>query len=129
MYALKLPPAPRQVLGEDMQVLTDVLHDGVNLAAAPGTPVRATADGVVAYAGDQIGVYGGLILINHGGGWISAYGHVGTIEVQRGQSVRGGDIIARSGASGQVQTPQLHFQLRKNRVPVDPVKQLPPLRS
>lgn len=105
------------------------VNDGVNLAAAPGTPVRATADGVVAYAGDQIGVYGGLILINHGGGWISAYGHVGTIEVQRGQSVRGGDIIARSGASGQVQTPQLHFQLRKNRVPVDPVKQLPPLRS
>lgn len=101
------------------------VNDGINIAAAAGTPVRATADGVVAYAGDQIGVYGGLILINHGGGWVSAYGHAERLEVQRGQAVKAGDVIARAGASGQVQTPQLHFQLRKGRVPVDPLKQLP----
>ncbi|MBL9067318.1 MAG: LysM peptidoglycan-binding domain-containing M23 family metallopeptidase [Sphingopyxis sp.] len=102
------------------------VSDGINIAAAAGTPIRAAADGVVAYAGDQIGVYGGLILINHGGGWVSAYGHAARIDVQRGQAVRSGDVIGRAGATGQVQTSQLHFQLRKNRIPVDPMKQLPP---
>eukprot|EP01034_Spumella_vulgaris_P006732 gene6732-8573_t len=72
--------------------------------ARQGTPIRAAADGVVAYAGDQIGVYGGLILINHGGGWVSAYGHAARIDVQRGQAVRIGDVIGRAGATGQVQT-------------------------
>jgi murein DD-endopeptidase MepM/ murein hydrolase activator NlpD len=102
------------------------VSDGINIAAAAGTPIRAAADGVVAYAGDQIGVYGGLVLINHGGGWVSAYGHAARIDVQRGQAVRSGDVIGRAGATGQVQTSQLHFQLRKNRIPVDPMKQLPP---
>ena len=102
------------------------ISDGINIAAAAGTPIRATADGVVAYAGDQIGVYGGLVLINHGGGWVSAYGHAAKIDVQRGQAVRTGDVIGRAGATGQVQTSQLHFQLRKNRIPIDPMKQLPP---
>lgn len=102
------------------------VSDGINIAAAAGTPIRAAAGGVVAYAGNQIGVYGGLILINHGSGWVSAYGHAGRIDVKRGQSVRMGDVIGRAGATGQVQTSQLHFQLRKNRIPVDPMKQLPP---
>lgn len=102
------------------------VSDGINIAAATGTPIHAAAAGTVAYAGDQIGVYGGLILINHGGGWMSAYGHAARIDVRRGQSVKAGDIIGRAGASGQVQTPQLHFQLRKDRIPVDPLKQLPP---
>lgn len=102
------------------------VSDGINIAAAVGTPIRATAGGVVAYAGDQVGTYGGLILINHGGGWVSAYGHAARIDVKRGQSVRMGDVIGRAGATGQVQTSQLHFQLRKNRIPVDPMKQLPP---
>lgn len=102
------------------------VSDGINISAPAGTPIRAAADGVVAYAGDEIGVYGGLILISHGGGWVSAYGHAGQLDVQRGQAVKAGDTIGLAGASGQVQTPQLHFQLRKNRVPVDPLTQLPP---
>jgi murein DD-endopeptidase MepM/ murein hydrolase activator NlpD len=101
------------------------VSDGVNIAAATGTPIHAAADGVVAYAGDEISVYGGLILINHGGGWISAYGHAGKLNVQRGQATKAGDVIGLAGASGQVQTPQLHFQLRKDRVPVDPLSKLP----
>lgn len=102
------------------------VNDGINIGAATGTPFRAAADGIVAYAGDQIAIYGGLVLIDHGGGWMSAYGHAGRIDVQRGQAVRAGDIIGRAGATGQVQAPQLHFQLRKNRLPIDPMKQLPP---
>ncbi|MEY4271064.1 MAG: hypothetical protein RLZZ58_2280 [Pseudomonadota bacterium] len=102
------------------------INDGINISAPMGTPIRAAADGVVAYAGDEIAVYGGLILINHGGGWVSAYGHAARLDVVRGQSVRAGDVIALSGDSGQVTAPQLHFQLRKDRKPVDPLKQLPP---
>lgn len=102
------------------------VNDGINIAALAGTPIRAAADGVVAYSGDQIGVYGGLILINHGGGWVSAYGHAGRLDVQRGQAVKAGDVIALAGETGQVQSPQLHFQLRRGRQPVDPLKQLPP---
>ncbi len=102
------------------------VSQGINIAAASGTPIRAAADGVVAYAGDQIAVYGGLILIDHGGGWVSAYGHAAEIAVQRGQAVKAGAVIGRAGATGQVQTPQLHFQLRRNRIAVDPMKQLPP---
>lgn len=102
------------------------VSQGINIAAASGTPIRASADGVVAYAGDQIAVYGGLILIDHGGGWVSAYGHAGEIAVQRSQAVKTGAVIGRAGATGQVQTPQLHFQLRRNRIAVDPMKQLPP---
>jgi murein DD-endopeptidase MepM/ murein hydrolase activator NlpD len=119
-------PLTGRILTRFGRVAPGKVSDGINIAAAAGTPIRATANGIVAYAGDQIGVYGGLILINHGSGWVSAYGHAARIDVKRGQSVRMGDIIGRAGATGQVQTSQLHFQLRKNRIPVDPMKQLPP---
>lgn len=119
-------PLNGPILARFGRIAPGKVSDGINIAAAEGTPIRATANGIVAYAGDQIGVYGGLILINHGSGWVSAYGHAGRIDVKRGQSVRMGDVIGRAGATGQVQTSQLHFQLRKNRIPVDPMKQLPP---
>ncbi len=69
---------------------------------------------------------GNGVVIDHGGGWMSAYGHAAKIDVQRGQAVKTGEVIGLAGATGQVQSPQLHFQLRKNRMPVDPMKQLPP---
>lgn len=119
-------PLNGPILARFGRIAPGKVSDGINIAAAEGTPIRATANGIVAYAGDQIGVYGGLILINHGSGWVSAYGHARRIDVKRGQSVRMGDVIGRAGATGQVQTSQLHFQLRKNRIPVDPMKQLPP---
>ncbi|MBB5707838.1 peptidoglycan DD-metalloendopeptidase family protein [Sphingopyxis panaciterrulae] len=119
-------PLPGRVIARFGPLAPGKINDGINIAAATGTPIHAAADGVVAYAGDQIAVYGGLILIDHGGGWMSAYGHAGRIDVRRGQAVKAGDVVGLSGATGQVQTPQLHFQLRKNRLPVDPMKQLPP---
>lgn len=118
-------PLPGKIIGRFGPVAPGKINNGINIAAPAGTPIHATANGVVAYAGDQIAVYGGLILIDHGSGWVSAYGHAGKISVQRGQAVKAGDVIGLSGASGQVQAPQLHFQLRKNRTPVDPLKQLP----
>ncbi len=101
-------------------------NDGVNLKANPGTPVRAAADGVVAYAGDAVAGFGNLVLIKHADGWVSAYGHNETLLVARGARVTKGEIIARSGATGAVDEPQLHFELRRGRVASDPVKLLPP---
>jgi murein DD-endopeptidase MepM/ murein hydrolase activator NlpD len=104
-------------------------NDGINIAADRGAEIHAAADGVVAYAGSDIAVYGGLILVKHGDGWITAYGHAEQILVTRGQSVHKGDVIARAGATGSVNRPQLHFEIRDKRTPVDPLRYLPPARE
>jgi len=104
-------------------------NDGINIAAERGEEIHAAADGVVAYAGSAIAVYGGLILIKHGDGWITAYGHAEQILVTRGQTVHRGDVIARAGATGSVNKPQLHFEIRNRRTPVDPQRYLPPAQN
>lgn len=101
-------------------------NDGINLKANPGTPVRAAADGVVAYAGDAVAGFGNLILIKHADGWVSAYGHNEALLVVRGARVTRGTVIARSGSSGAVDEPQLHFELRRGRTASDPLRLLPP---
>ncbi|WP_343546220.1 M23 family metallopeptidase, partial [Sphingobium yanoikuyae] len=100
-------------------------NNGIDIAAPIGTPIRAAADGVVAYAGDSIAVFGGLILITHGSGWVSAYGHANRIDVVRGQKVTKGQVIGLSGDTGYASKPKLHFELRKDRVPINPMTQLP----
>jgi lipoprotein NlpD len=100
-------------------------NDGINIGTAAGTPVHAAADGVVAYAGDGLAGFGGLVLLKHGDGWVTAYAHNEALLVARGQSVKRGDTIARAGATGSVDEPQLHFEIRRGRTPVDPLKQLP----
>ncbi|MBC7520192.1 MAG: M23 family metallopeptidase [Sandarakinorhabdus sp.] len=97
-------------------------NDGVNLKASAGSPVRAAGDGVVAYAGDAIPGFGNLLLIKHAGGWVSAYGHNEALLVARGKRISRGEVIARAGATGSVNEPQVHFELRKGRTPVDPAK-------
>lgn len=101
------------------------VNDGLNIGVPQGTPIRASADGVIAYSGDEIGVFGGLVLINHGSGWVTAYGHADKLNVTRGQKVKAGDVIGLAGESGYVNEPQLHFEIRKNRKPVNPVNHLP----
>lgn len=101
-------------------------NNGVDIAAPEGTPIRASADGVVAYAGDKVAVFGGLVLINHGGGWVSAYGHASRVDVVRGQKVRQGQVIGLTGDTGYAAKPKLHFELRRDRTPVNPLGQLPP---
>ncbi len=97
-------------------------NDGVNLKANPGEAVRAAGDGVVAYAGDAIPGFGNLLLVKHAGGWVSAYAHNEALLVARGARVKAGEAIARAGQSGAVAEPQLHFELRRGRTPVDPAK-------
>lgn len=101
------------------------VNDGIKIAASLGAPVRAAAGGRIAYAGTDVPLLGGLILIEHSGGWISAYGHLDRVAVRNGDVVESGAIIATAGESGQVREPQLHFELRQNRRPVDPLRQLP----
>ncbi len=98
--------------------------NGINIAAPLGTPVLAAADGVVAYVG-ALGSYGGLVLLRHGDGWITAYGNAEELLVTRGQAVKRGQPIARAGETGMANAPQVHFEIRSKRVPVDPLRYLP----
>jgi murein DD-endopeptidase MepM/ murein hydrolase activator NlpD len=95
--------------------------DGINIAAPIGAPVRASADGEVVYRGDELDGYGNLLLVKHEDGWVSAYAHTDAILVRKGDYVRQGQVIAKVGRSGNVDRPQLHFQLRKNLQPQDPI--------
>lgn len=100
-------------------------NDGIDIAARAGTPVLAAAGGVVAYAGSLAG-FGQLVLVRHGGNYLTAYGHAERLLVTRGQAVRAGQAIARVGATGSAPEPELHFEIRQGRKPVDPVGLLPP---
>ncbi len=99
------------------------VNQGIEISTAPTAPIRASSDGVVAFVGNNVAGYGGMILIRHGNGWITAYGRAASTTVTRGQTVKRGDII---GATGNGTGPKLYFEMRKSRVPVDPLKQLPP---
>lgn len=103
-------------------------NNGIDIGTANGTPIQAAADGVVAYAGDQVAVFGGLILITHGGGWVTAYGHAGRVDVVRGQKIHRGQVIGLSGDTGYASQPKLHFEIRKGREPVNPLSYLPARR-
>ena len=95
-------------------------NDGINISVPAGTDVAASDAGTVAYAGGEIKAYGNLILIRHEGGWVTAYAHADQILVKRGDAVTRGQIIAKAGATGSVDQPQLHFELRQGSKPVDP---------
>jgi len=100
-------------------------NDGIDLAVPEGTAVHAAEDGVVAYAGNELKGYGNLILIRHSNGYVTAYAHASELMVKRNDSVRRGQVIAKSGQSGSVSAPQLHFEIRKGSTPVDPMQFLP----
>ncbi len=95
-------------------------NDGVNIAAAKGTPVMVADNGVVAYVGNELKGYGNLLLIRHRGGLITAYAHLDHSLVQRGATVKRGQKIGTVGATGSVTSPQLHFEVRKGSDAVDP---------
>lgn len=96
-----------------------VMHKGLDIAAPPGTPIFAPADGVVSYAGYDAG-YGKLISIDHGYGMLTRYGHVSKIYTSVGQKVKRGDVIGAVGNTGRSTGPHLHYEVRINNVPVDP---------
>jgi murein DD-endopeptidase MepM/ murein hydrolase activator NlpD len=97
-------------------------NDGINVAVPEGTPVKAAEDGVVAYSGNELKGYGNLILVRHANGYVTAYAHASELLVKRGDTIKRGQIIAKSGQSGEVGSPQLHFEIRKGSTPVDPLQ-------
>jgi len=96
-------------------------NDGIKLSVPQGTPVKAAEDGVVAYAGNELRGYGNLVLVRHSNGYVTAYAHNSTIAVRRGEQVRRGQTIAAAGQTGNVSSPQLHFEIRRGATPVDPM--------
>jgi murein DD-endopeptidase MepM/ murein hydrolase activator NlpD len=96
------------------------MHEGIDLGAAYGTPIHAAAAGTVIYAGWMEG-YGNLVIIDHGGGLATAYGHQSSIAVANGQSVSQGQVIGYVGSTGHSTGPHLHFEVRVNGAPVDPL--------
>ena len=100
-------------------------NDGINIKAARGTAVKAADAGTVAYAGNELKGFGNLILVRHNDGWITAYAHIDRLLVKKGQKVRRGEKIATGGATGGVNSPQLHFEIRAGKKAVNPVAYLP----
>ena len=101
-------------------------HDGVDIAAPEGTPIRAVEHGEVIYS-DQLRGYGNMVILRHSGGIVSVYAHNQANLVRDGQQVARGEIIARVGSSGRVTGPHLHFEIRKNNLAQDPMLYLPQL--
>jgi murein DD-endopeptidase MepM/ murein hydrolase activator NlpD len=97
-----------------------LFNDGINIAAPKGTPVAAAADGIVAYVGNELGSYGNLVLIRHGGGMVTAYAHLSTITVRKDAPVRKGQAIGAIGSTGTVANTQLHFEIRQGTRTYDP---------
>ena len=102
----------------------DSLNDGIDIAAASGTPVRATLAGQVIYS-DHLRGYGNLIIVRHRGGFASVYAHNRKNYVRQGQKVSRRQVIAEVGATGRVTTPLLHFEIRRNNVARNPLSYLP----
>ena len=94
-------------------------HEGVDIAAPIGAPIRAPADGVVVFAGRKPG-YGKMVILDHGYGYSTAYGHCSKILVRIGQKVKRGQIIAKVGNTGRSTAPHLHYEVRVGKVAVNP---------
>ena len=95
-------------------------NDGINIAAELGTPIHAAAAGTVTYAGNELKSYGNLVLIKHENGYVTAYAHAERITVSRGDHVDRGDVIGYAGQTGDVTSPQVHFEVRQGVKPIDP---------
>lgn len=95
-------------------------NDGINIGAPKGAPVVAASNGIVVYAGNEMKGFGNLVLIRHGGGWVTAYAHLDRMLVSKDAVVAQGDMIGTVGKTGNVPSPQLHFETRYQGKPVDP---------
>lgn len=97
------------------------MHTGIDFSAPRGVPIYVTGDGVVESAGYSRGGYGYKIVINHGYGYKTLYAHLSKILVFKGQKVKRGEIVGRVGSTGLSVAPHLHYEVRKNNVPIDPI--------
>ncbi|MFM5884071.1 MAG: peptidoglycan DD-metalloendopeptidase family protein, partial [Novosphingobium sp.] len=104
-------------------------HEGIDVLADKGTAVRAAAAGKVIFAGDGPKEYGKTVILFHGGRWTTTYSYLDQITVKDGEDVGAGERIGFNGQTGLADQPQLHFEIRKNRVALDPAKYLPKAKA
>jgi murein DD-endopeptidase MepM/ murein hydrolase activator NlpD len=128
--------APRFIWPVRGLLVSDICSDGserrfngIDIAVREGTPVKAAADGIVAYAGNELKGFGNIVIIRHDGGWTTAYAYAGSLLVRRGDVVRRGRPVALSGRGVATDAPLLHFEIRKQSSPVDPLRVLPERRG
>jgi murein DD-endopeptidase MepM/ murein hydrolase activator NlpD len=99
-------------------------NNGIDIAVPENTPIKAADDGVVIYSGNELKSFGNLLLVRHNNNYITAYARAKELRVKRGDQIKSGDIIGMSGRTGNIDTPQLHFEIRKGSTPVDPMQLL-----
>jgi murein DD-endopeptidase MepM/ murein hydrolase activator NlpD len=99
-------------------------NNGINVAVPEDTSIKAAEGGVVVYSGNELKAYGNLLLVRHPNGYVTAYAHAKQLLVKGGDEIKRGQVIAKSGRTGDVDTPQLHFEIRKASTPVDPMQYL-----
>ncbi|MEL7272479.1 MAG: peptidoglycan DD-metalloendopeptidase family protein [Pseudomonadota bacterium] len=117
-------PAQGRLVGKFGDKIPGGVNDGIDISLPMGTPIKAAESGTVIYSGSELEDFGKLILLSHEGGWVSAYAHASAAMVRRGQKVKRGQVIAKSGKTGNATTPKLHFELRKDSNPVNPLRHL-----
>jgi murein DD-endopeptidase MepM/ murein hydrolase activator NlpD len=105
---------------------TTINNDGIDIAAPIGTAVRAVAKSKVAYTNDDYASYGEIVILNHGDGYYTLYGHLSEIDVSVGQDVASGQVIGRSGDTGSIKGAVLHFEVRRGSTALDPRNWLRP---
>jgi murein DD-endopeptidase MepM/ murein hydrolase activator NlpD len=118
-------PARGRIINNYGTRVNGATNDGIDLAMPEGTPVRSADDGVVAYAGNELKGYGNLVLVRHANGFVTAYANGSELLVKRNDQVHKGQVVMKSGQTGNAANPQLHFEVRKNSAPVDPMQYLP----
>lgn len=104
-------------------------HLGIDLAASKGTPILASQSGTVIYAGREFRGYGKMVLVESGDGWATLYAHFDKILVAEGQKVHQGEVIGAMGRTGRATGVHLHFEIRKDRGPIDPLPLLPQIAT
>ena len=118
-------PARGRVINNYGARVNGSTNDGIDLSVPEGTAVRSADDGVVAYAGNELKGYGNLVLVRHANGFVTAYANGSELLVKRNDQVHKGQVVMKSGQTGNATVPQLHFEIRKNSAPVDPMQFLP----
>lgn len=118
-------PAPGEVRRGFAPRGTPRAHDGIDIPGKAGSAVRAAAGGTVAFAAREAKSYGNLVIVDHGKGWFSAYGKLQKVTVRNGEKVRAGERVGLMGDTGSTPQTELHFEIRRKTVPVDPLLLLP----
>jgi murein DD-endopeptidase MepM/ murein hydrolase activator NlpD len=114
-------PVTGAVIASYGQNVNGSRNDGIDISVPEGTPIKAAENGVVIYAGNGLKQLGNTVLVRHDDGKVTVYGHASNISVTRGQKVQRGQTIATSGMSGDAKRPQVHFEVRKDATPVNPI--------